>query len=255
MISIDRTLCIGCARCVAACPMGIFRQGEDGGVEVGREKRCIRCGHCSAACPCRAVRFEDLTTRQTYPAPREDDLARLVEGRRSIRRFRPEPPAKELLEDAMSAASFAPSAKNRRVARWTVLYGKERADRAARLALDWAVETHVDPALTAMARGGVNLVTCGAPCVLVCHALRAAEAVTDGAIAMTTLELLLVKAGLGTCWAGYFARISDVAPALRAWMGLPEEDEVLCALMAGYPDGDTYPNLPPRTDMKINWID
>ena len=255
MISIDKSLCVNCGRCMESCPMGIFRKNEAGIAEAGPQKRCIKCMHCSAACPTRAVRFEGIGAETLYPKPVEDELVRLIEARRSIRHFKPEAPAKEILQAALEAAAYAPSAKNRRVCRWTVLYGKERADEAAQLGLRWAVETKADPALVAMSRGGMNMVTCGAPCVFICHAPRQADAVIDGSIAMTTLELLLVRAGLGTCWAGYFARLSEAAPTLRAFLELPEEDEVLCALMAGCPGGDYYPNLPRRIVEKINWRD
>lgn len=254
MISIDKELCINCGRCVESCPMGIFCKNREGIVEVGREKRCLRCMHCSAACPRKAVEFEGISRAELYPVPAEDEVFHLIQARRSIRHFKPEPPARELIQSALDGAAFAPSAKNQRLVRWTVLYGKERTDAAAKLALDWAVETKADPALVAMARSGLNLVTCGAPCVLVCHAPREAHAVLDGAIAMTTLELLLSREGMGTCWAGYFARISEKAQSLREWLGLPEGDEVLCALMAGYPDGDSYPNLPLRVAAETNWV-
>lgn len=235
--------------------MGIFRRNETGITEAGPQKRCIQCMHCTSACPKQAVRFEGVSTEALYPEPAQDELVRLIQARRSIRRFKPEAPTREVIQSALEAAAYAPSAKNQRVCRWTVLYGKERTEKAAELGLQWALENRVDPALVAMARGGLNLVTCGAPCVVVCHAPRKADAETDGAIAVTTLELLLTRAGLGTCWAGYFAHLSEAAPELRAFLGLPEEDEVLCALMAGYSDGDHYPNLPHRTAAQTNWID
>lgn len=255
MISIDKELCINCGRCTESCPMGIFRYNETGMTETGPQKRCIRCMHCTAACPKRAVQFDGVNTEELYPEPARDELVHLIQGRRSVRRFKPEAPAREIIQTALEAAAYAPSAKNQRVCRWTVLYGKENTDKAAEMALQWARENRPDPALVAMARGGLNLITCGAPCVVVCHASRKADAVLDGAIAMTTLELLLARAGLGSCWAGYFARLSETAHELKAFLGLPEEDEVLCALMAGYPDGDYYPNLPCRTAAKINWRD
>lgn len=254
MISIDRTLCVSCGRCIESCPMGIFRRDGDGRAEVGKEKRCMRCMHCSAACPVRAVHFEGLTVEETYPAPTEDEVARLIEGRRSIRRYRAEPPKRALIEAALEHAAFAPSAKNRRASRWTVLYGKACTDRAAELALAYAEESKKAPELAFMARAGKNLITCGAPCVILCHA-PGEMGVLDGAIAMATLELLLVRAGLGTCWGGYLSRITDEAPALRAWLGLPEGDRVCCALMVGYPDGDHYPNLPCRAAAETHWIE
>lgn len=254
MISIDKTLCINCGCCVESCPMGIFHRGEDGSAEVGNEKRCLHCMHCTAACPVRAVRFEGLAAEETYPTLGGDEVVRLIQSRRSIRRYKIEPPARELIQAALDTTAFAPNAKNRRLCRWTVLYGKAQTDRAVELALDWAQESRKAPELALSVRAGKNPITCGAPCVILCHGPRELG-VLDGAIAMTTLEFLLVHAGLGTCWAGYLTRIADEAPTLREWLGIPEGDQVCCALMVGYPDGDRYPNVPYRACAPTRWVE
>ncbi len=253
MISIVQTECIHCGRCVAACPCGVLRQGDDGPV-VGKEKRCIRCMHCAAACPARAVRFEGLSPSELYPVPAEDEMLRLIQSRRSIRRYQPQSPPREVIQAALEGAAYAPSAKNRRVCTWTVVCGKENTDRAVELALDWVRESRTAPELLIMAKAGVNLITCGAPCMILCHAPRDAQAHVDAGIAATTLELLLIRAGLGTCWAGYLTRLADAAPGLRGWLGIPETDEVCCALMVGYPYGDDYPNVPHRAAPETHWI-
>jgi pyruvate formate lyase activating enzyme len=48
------TRCIGCGICVATCPIGGLRQGENGAIHVDRE-RCLGCGTCAAACPANAM--------------------------------------------------------------------------------------------------------------------------------------------------------------------------------------------------------
>ncbi len=254
MISIDKTLCVNCGRCVESCPAGIFRWDGDGAAEVGNERGCIRCMHCAAACPVRAVRFEGLTAEETYPAPAEDEFVRLIQTRRSIRRYKAQPPERAVLEAALEHAAFAPSAKNRQPCQWTVIYGKANTDRAAELALEYVEESGTDPGLAARVRAGGNPITCGAPCIILCHAPEEYGDL-DGAIATTTLELLLVRAGLGTCWAGYFGRFADASPALRSWLGIPDGNRVCCALMVGCPDGDNYPNLPFRPKADTHWVE
>ena len=46
-------LCIGCGRCVAACPKGVHVL--EGGTHILRRDRCIACGACVAACPTQAL--------------------------------------------------------------------------------------------------------------------------------------------------------------------------------------------------------
>ena len=253
MFSIDRSACISCGRCARACPVGIFRVDETGAPQVGREKRCLRCMHCAAACPVRAVRAEGVG--ELYPAPASGGLAALIQARRAIRHVAPQPPDRALLERCIQAAAWAPSAKNARAHRFVVLYGREQADRAGALALEYARAHRLAPELILSARAGRNLVTCGAPCAVLCCAREDGDrGALDSAIALSTLELLLVEAGLGTCWGGYLARLASLAPALREWLGLEEGWQVYCTLMVGASEGEDYPNVPPREPVETRWI-
>ncbi|MEA2056358.1 MAG: [FeFe] hydrogenase, group A [Patescibacteria group bacterium] len=63
-IEIDRTLCIGCQRCVSAClqkQVGYLADKEEGGKKVVEENTnpnisCILCGQCTLECPVDAIR-------------------------------------------------------------------------------------------------------------------------------------------------------------------------------------------------------
>jgi len=45
--------CIGCGKCVEACPNGVH--AIENGQRVLRRERCQRCGRCLAACPLGAI--------------------------------------------------------------------------------------------------------------------------------------------------------------------------------------------------------
>ena len=255
MLSIDRSLCIRCGACARACPMGIFHM-KGGSPEVGDQKNCMQCGHCSAACPVRAVRLDGVSPEQFYPLAPSTALEQLICGRRSVRHFTGRLPDKAVLSAALDAAGYCPSAKNRRPYRWVVLYGVARTARARDLAVEWAAATGSAPELPGLAARGLDLVTCGAPCLISLH-IREDDprATVDAAVAMATAELLLTERGLGTCWAGYFNRACAGSPDLRALVGLEEGWKPACSLMVGYPDGERYPNLPYRPAADIRWIE
>ena len=67
MVYIDKERCVGCGNCMRLCPMGVFVPGEQG-PEIHPRRRCIQCMHCAGTCPRKAIRFEELTVEETYPA-------------------------------------------------------------------------------------------------------------------------------------------------------------------------------------------
>jgi F420 biosynthesis protein FbiB-like protein len=60
-------------------------------------------------------------TRQITHSQRAGDLAALLRGRRSVRKYQPRPVARELLEQMLEAASWAPSPHGRQPWRFVVL--------------------------------------------------------------------------------------------------------------------------------------
>jgi F420 biosynthesis protein FbiB-like protein len=67
----------------------------------------------------------------TLPRPRQLTFAELVRGRRSVRSYRPDPVPRDLVEQALEAARWAPSPHGRMPWRFVVL---TRPDAKARLA-------------------------------------------------------------------------------------------------------------------------
>jgi|LSQX01.1.fsa_nt_gb ferredoxin len=51
---IDSEVCVGCGRCVAACPAQAISLGPDGKAVVD-ESLCRGCGACVAECPVQAI--------------------------------------------------------------------------------------------------------------------------------------------------------------------------------------------------------
>jgi len=73
MITIDKSKCIGCGRCVEICPtQAIYLAGNE--VYV-REGRCRACGDCVEACPKGAITMLNLSL---YPYSTDKTLRRPV---------------------------------------------------------------------------------------------------------------------------------------------------------------------------------
>lgn len=250
-ITFDRDQCVKCGACVRVCPARHLVM-TDAGPDVGRGG-CMGCLQCAAVCPRDAVRADGK--RATVPEP-FDSLEALVMSRRSVRSFKPDAPDRASIQWALDRANYAPSGKNQRLHRFSVVYGRDRVEAIRTLALDYCRETGYAPELVKLADKGRDPMTCGAPALIFCWSPRdSVNPGTDSVLALATAELLLVSRGLGTCWAGYMRRLADRAPALRQILGIPENCAVDGCLMTGRPAGGGYPNIPLRPPADIAWVD
>ncbi len=252
---IDRELCVKCGSCARSCSMGVIRMGENG-PEINPKRRCIRCMHCAAACPGQAVVFEDIPREKLYINAPDNELQRIIASRRSIRHFKPELPPRELIRWALDMSSYAPSGKNVHDNRFSVIWGREQAQQVTDMVLNWCGENNNSTELIKLAERGTDLLMCHAPCVIVGWCPEdSLNPCVDTAIAMETVELLLFSKGLATCWGGYLSRISNSFPELKKLLGVPEGSRVYCSLMAGYADRESYPNIPYRPGVEVNWLE
>lgn len=255
MVHIDQTKCIGCGKCVRGCPMGVLMLKEKK-AEVHPKRRCIECMHCSAGCPIKAVSFDGLTEAQVYPENQGTELEKLLRTRRSIRHFKEELPPKELVKNALDTAMHAPSGKNQRAYGFTVVWGKKQVTELRDECLRRCAESDEAPELVKLQKLGTDLLTCGAPCMIVLWSPDdCLNPVLDAAVAMSQLELLLVEQGLGTCWGGYLRQVSDRFADIRQMLGIPEDSHVRCALMVGYADREKYVRSVYRPEAKAVWLE
>lgn len=251
MPQINSERCISCGLCTRVCPMNVITY-ENGSPVVHSNRSCMACWHCAAVCPKQAIVQDDL---DLYPPVPDGELERLVTMRRSARHFKPEPPEKALLTRVLETAAWAPTGKNERTYGWSVVYGKDRVQELLRIVLDWCADKPRIKVLTKLVTADRDPVTCGASCVIFGHnAETAANPETDVVIAATTAELLLNKAGLGTCWGGYLRRAVDICPEAREFLGISEGHHVYAALLTGVPDNEPYRNIPYRPKPDIKWV-
>jgi NAD-dependent dihydropyrimidine dehydrogenase PreA subunit len=56
-LSYQRSLCIGCGKCLEVCPQGVFEMNRGKAVLIERDK-CMECGACMLNCPSGALEVE-----------------------------------------------------------------------------------------------------------------------------------------------------------------------------------------------------
>ena len=190
-----------------------------------------------------------------------DTLLGIIEMRRSVRRFRPEPVPDALLARLLRAAIWAPSAHNRQPWRFVVVQAPAARSRlvemmAARWRADLAADGLSDEAIArqvSRSRGRLG----GAPAlIVVCMTVADMDSYPDArrqanervmaiqSVAMAGQNLLLMAhaEGLGACWMCAPLFCPDV---VRTALDLPDDWEAVGAVVLGYPaeerTKDRYP--------------
>ena len=116
-IRINHTLCTGCGLCISVCKDNSIEIKEGKATTTGKSFfGCIACGHCMAICPTGAIEIygRELSPNDVFELKGKvspdiyDDLLRLLQGRRSVREFKPQPVSSELTAKILEMAATAP---------------------------------------------------------------------------------------------------------------------------------------------------
>ncbi len=169
------------------------------------------------------------------------DLMEAIKGRRSIRKYKPDPVPEEVLRTLLEAVRWAPSWANTQC--WEVIVVKDPKIKSE--LAETLVKTN--PALSSMTEAPLVIVLCGKKGV---SGFKKGEAATvkgdwlmfDSGIAMQTLCLTAHGLGLGTVVVGLF----DHKKAEEI-LGVPQDREVVAITPLGYPAAEGV--APKRKEM------
>jgi len=251
--AVDHQKCTSCGRCVADCPAHIIDLAEGAPViRPENEAACYKCQHCLAICPTAAISILGINPGQSdllagnLPAPRA--LATLMKGRRSVRRYREENVAPDLVQHLLEVAWHAPTGVNARQVRFTVVDDRARMAKLREdimAGLGRLVRSNSLPEAFARFEGivsaweekGVDIIFRDAPHLLVASAPQLAPTpLADCMIALSYFELYARANGVGTVWGGLAKyAIDDLLPETRSALGIPHDHQVGYAMMFGKP--------------------
>jgi nitroreductase len=217
--------------------------------------------HCGAACPQKAIDFEDHSgtlDRDVIEFSHEfpETLSSFLLQRRSYRSFDDRKIPVDLLDKALWIASYAPSAKNQRPTKWIVINNPDMIKEMMTEIIEYTTKENISPEIAIEYAAGKNVVFGNANTILVGYgSAKAINPPVDIALETHTAELVLQSYGVGTCWAGYFARLANVVPYIKEKLSLLEEEKVFTALMVGYPKNERYIHIPSRKKgPEIKWL-
>lgn len=193
-------------------------------------------------------------------------LYRLLEKRRSIRKFKAMPIPQEMLDRVLAAGLNAPSGKNFQNWKYYVLTGAKRDQYVEMSKKTWAaiqpvLEKQLKPSLYQFTER--FFYTLGdAPVVVLCYSNsnpseRYHTSIGSVYMGVENINLACVAEGLGCCTMGAPLEIKAEIDQFVGADQLPEyksgQLELLCAVVLGYPDHEP-PKAPRQTDGRIVYL-
>lgn len=216
------------------------------------------------------------------------ELIEAIDGRRSIRAFKPEPVSREIIEKILNLVIKAPSAINLQPWEFVVVTGEEKERLSRKLIKSYREKQiscspgNVKPLADAFSKRGlasvelmtpslakmgqefnrfINEGSCnfyGAPTAIILsldNAFSKARLVDVG-IAVGYFVLIAQSLGLGTCTIGLINAYED---EIKEALNIPENKDVVIGIALGYPDLDSPANEfnTPRDslDSFVRWFD
>ncbi|RJX20321.1 MAG: nitroreductase family protein [Ammonifex sp.] len=153
-------------------------------------------------------------------------IVSIIKERRSVRRFKKEPVSREVIENLLEAARWAPSGGN--IQPW-FFYVVGDQDKRACLAAASLNQRFI-------AEAPVVIVVCAEPsrsARIYGERGRYVYCIQDTAAAVQNILLAATAYGLGSCWVGAFDENQ-----VRHCLGIPAERRPVALIPLGYPDID-----------------
>ena len=186
------------------------------------------------------------------------ELEEAIKGRRSVRKFKPDPVSKEVIEHLLELAMWAPSGMNRQEWYFVVVQGEKIEEMKKIIA-----EAFQDfkPRLEKVFADKPKVIEAtkqffetygGAPVFIFAYCGKSPDGqnwdTNSTAVAVQNLLLAVYEAGLGATWTdGIRSREKEINEALGI-----DDKQLLCVLPIGYPD--ETPRVPPRREGRVEWV-
>lgn len=197
----------------------------------------------------------------------KDDFYKVVESRKSIRKYKDQPVSKDILLKILEAGLHAPSGKNRQNWRFFVVQGKKRDEylkysQKSWLAIKDVLQKRLKPSLYEFTERFFYTLG-GASVIVFCYSLNDPEEkylTSIGSVYMAVQNIVLSATveGLGTCVMGAPLEIKD---EVNEFLGIgnikvPQGSslDLLCAVVIGWPDHDP-PKAIRQLDSRITFVE
>jgi len=249
---VDESKCTTCGLCANDCPMGIIEVNELPTIANEKEDFCLECQHCMAVCPTGALSIldkkpeESIKNSRNLPDPKL--MSEMIKTRRSVRKYKQESLDKELIDELLETASYAPTGHNDNGVHFTAIYDADTMKKFKEMvyaSIKKAGEAgEIQPPMDFIyglqqlwEHEGQDRLFWKAPHLLIASASdKNVTPAEDSLIALSYFELLANANGLGTLWNGMIKwTINDLDPNIRKAIGIPEDHTIGYVMLFGKP--------------------
>lgn len=191
-----------------------------------------------------------------------------IKNRRSIRRYLDKPVPREIVNELIDAAIYAPSSHNRQPWNFTIITSKKVIDELSADINAWyssiiklstplylikEVKKSVD-AMRARVESEKDLFFYHAPCIIIIHAPKKRFFSQDCACAAQNMMLAARSLDIGSCWIGFADIVLDKSSKIKKKLGIPVSHGIMATVAFGYPEKFPSQALPRRDFSKV-WIE
>ncbi len=164
----------------------------------------------------------------------------VIQGRRSVRKFKDRAVGKEIIEELIKAAQMAPSAGNLQARDFIIVTNKTTKQKLTKAALGQSFIEQAPVVIVVIA----NIERSSR----IYRSRGELYAIQDASAGIENMLLAAYSMGLGTCWIGAFDE-----NAVSELLGIPDKTLPVAIIPVGYPD--EQPAMPPRIAMErlVHW--
>jgi len=289
--TINVDTCRKCGACAEVCPSDIIVKYNGGHYFFPEELKCfcVSCGQCMAICPTNSIQVNDYKYGETIlplssEIPDYKGFINLLKHRRSVRNFVEKTVPNEIIQQIIDSLAYMPygflpdafeitvvneklildkslplfSAFYEKMKKWMHHpFTRYMIKKSTHPAVFSTIKDHLLPLIEAkhykISDGDDNILR-KAPCLIIFHSgLEMPEHLEDCWIATTIASLTAVSLGLGTTIIGLVPPALNKSPELKQLFNIPEKNEVISALIVGYPKLN-YRNSIARRKSNVSWI-
>jgi nitroreductase len=200
-------------------------------------------------------------------------------SRRSVRQFREREVPREVIEQVLSLARYAPTASNEQNVGYIVITDKKLIEKTAKAIFGFASRLYdrtkkgivklivrstglaenryikaMDYAQKQTKEAGRDLILHNAPVLILIHAPKKTRFACDNCnIAAATIINYAHSLGLGTCFIGFLTVALRYSKKLRGRLGVPNDRKVHACLVMGYPSYQ-HAKTVSRKKPDVKWI-